>query len=120
MPLPPTLENELDGGHRPVPIASFTCETLFTGASDDVVLRAAIVVGRSPFSGHPAALLEALEDRIERALVDVERVARELLDALADSPAVHRLEGQGLEHEHLEGAWNERDRVGHGSPLGYP
>ena len=103
------LENQLDGVNGAVPIASLSCEALFAGARDDVVLRPAIVVGCAPLGGNPAALLEALEHRVERALVDVKRVARELLDALTDAPAVHRLQGQGLEHEHLERARNERD-----------
>ena len=43
-----------------------------------------------------------MERRIERALVDLEDVARDLLDALGDAPAVHCLEGQCLEDEHVE------------------
>ena len=52
----------------------------------------------------PTALLQALERGIERPLIHVEDAARELLNARADSPAVHRLEGERLEDEKVERA----------------
>src|SRR5262245_39652757 len=64
-----------------------------------VVLRAAVVVGRGPARADPTAPLEPMERRIERALAHVERVARDLLEALRDRPAVLGLERQGLEDQ---------------------
>ena len=59
-------------------------------AVEPIVARAAVVVGRPPVAGDQAVLLEALQRRIERALVHLENSLRHLLDALADPPAVHR------------------------------
>jgi hypothetical protein len=43
-----------------------------------------------------------LQGGVERSLIHVEDAARELLDALADPPTVHRCEGEGLEDEEVE------------------
>jgi hypothetical protein len=45
-----------------------------------------------------------VERWVEGALVDLEHATRHLLDALTDAPAVHRLEGHGLEDEEVEGS----------------
>src|SRR4051812_31191049 len=39
---------------------------------------------------------------VERSLVDLQDVARDLLNALRDAPTVHGLEREGLEDEHVE------------------
>jgi hypothetical protein len=43
-----------------------------------------------------------LQGGVERSLIDVEDAARELLDALADPPTVHRCESECLEDEEVE------------------
>ena len=45
-----------------------------------------------------------MESRIERALVDPHRVARNLFEALCDAVAVRGLERQDLENQHVESA----------------
>src|SRR5881394_670291 len=97
-------ENGFDGKHVPAPGFGFDAEGPASLRGETVVFGAAVVVARAPFAVDPGALLEPLERRIEGALVDVEDALRELLDALADPPAVHRLEVERLEHEEVEGA----------------
>ena len=48
-----------------------------------------------------------MERRVKRALVDLEDVLRELLDALGDAPAVHRARGKGLQDQDVEGSLQE-------------
>jgi hypothetical protein len=49
---------------------------------------------------------------VERALVDLQHVARDLLNALRDSPAMHGLERERLEDQHVQRALE--DVVGFG------
>jgi hypothetical protein len=49
-------------------------------------------------------VLETLEGRIERTLIDVEPSAGDLLDAKADAPPVHGLEGKRLEDQEVDAA----------------
>jgi hypothetical protein len=58
----------------------------------------------TPVGADPALPQHPLEGGIERALLDPEHVAGELIDPLADAPTVHRLEGQRLQDQQLEGA----------------
>jgi hypothetical protein len=60
-----------------------------------------------------------LEGGIEASLVDLENVARCLLDALGDAPAVHRLDGECVEDQELQGALEQVGLVtGHAASLG--
>jgi hypothetical protein len=47
------------------------------------------------------------EGGVERALVDLERVARELANALGQSPAVERSGKEALENQQIERALEE-------------
>src|SRR5215813_15321021 len=84
-----------------LPLRRFLVERAAAGARERVVLRAAIVVALRPLRGDPAVLLELVERRVQRALADLEHLARHLADALRDGPAVHRLERDHLEDEQV-------------------
>ena len=56
-----------------------------------VVLRPPAELGDGPLRLDPALMLEAMQRGIERALVDLQHVFGDLLDALRDRPAVQRL-----------------------------
>src|SRR6266567_1267309 len=60
-----------------------------------VVLRAAVVFRCSPIRFDQAATLKAMQGRVEGALLDSQRLARQLLHALGDRPSVLWPEGQG-------------------------
>src|SRR5215468_10127327 len=76
---------------------------LAPGAGFCVETRAAVVLGGAPARLDPAAALEPMERRVQRALLDVERRAGDLVEALGDGPSVLRLEGHGLEDQEIEG-----------------
>ena len=69
-----------------------------------LVVAGLVLPGRLPFALDVALFLEAVEGGLERALSDFQRVARELLDALADAPAMHRGEREGFQDEEVEGS----------------
>jgi hypothetical protein len=52
-------------------------------------------------------MLETMERRVERALVDLQDVLRDLLNALGDRPAVERLRLQRPQDEQVERARKE-------------
>src|SRR6185437_13680313 len=85
-------QNPFDGGHIAAPRLGLRAERSPALRGEPVVAGAAVVLRRAPFGADPPLELEPLERGVERPLVDVEHAARELLDALADPPAMHRLQ----------------------------
>jgi hypothetical protein len=73
-----------------------------------VELRPAVVLRRAPFGFEPAAHLEPVQRRIQRALFDAQHVVRRLLDVLGDRVAVHGATADRLQHQHVESAWQKR------------
>ena len=106
-PLLLCLENPRHGVGHPGPVLALFDELALAVAREPVVLGLTVVLRRVPFRIDPALLLQAMERRVERPLVDPQDVARDLLDALRDAPAVHRLERQRLQDEHVERALQE-------------
>src|SRR5437867_6800739 len=96
-------EDGVDGSSEALPGGPLGRELTASVAGNAVVLGAAVVVGGSPVRGDPATVLEPMECGVERTLIDLEHVPRELLDPLRDAPAVHRLERDGFEDEEVEG-----------------
>jgi hypothetical protein len=62
------------------------------------------VVGKAPFAFDPAVEFEALESRIEGALLHLENVIGKLAEQLSDGIAVESAAGQGLEDHHVKSA----------------
>jgi hypothetical protein len=85
----------------------------------DRVVASALVVRRlSPLRFDPSFLAHALEGRIERSLLHAEHVARESLDVLGETVAVHGLHGERSEDEHIERAREQLAFTGcHGVPV---
>ena len=79
------------------------------GWREPVVLRPPAQLRDGPLGFDPALVLEAMERRVERALVDLQDVLGDLLDALRDRPAVQRVGLQRPEDEQVERA---RQKVG--------
>src|SRR5439155_985186 len=78
------------------------------------------IVRQAPLALHPAALLEAVEGGVERALADLEDLAGELLDPAGGGVAVGGAPGEGLEDEQVERPLEEVERgLGHGR-LSFP
>src|SRR5438105_11365201 len=108
---------ERDRGRQALPILRFGLKAFATGARELVVLCAAIVVGRAPRGTDPSAALEPVQCRVQRALWDLKRCARDLVDALGNPPTVHRLERERFENQEVERALRQVESgvVGHGS-----
>src|ERR1051326_5395660 len=75
------LEDERHRGREALPFVDFLAEGFAPVLREAVVARPPIVLGGLPIAFDPAAMLETLQRGVERALVDVESSARDLLDA---------------------------------------
>src|SRR5205823_374911 len=77
-PLEGVAEHAVHGTGRPCPLLDLGVELAHAFARNHVIAGAAVVLARAPLGAYPAAAKHFLERRIERALVDVEDVARDL------------------------------------------
>src|SRR6185436_5862638 len=96
------LDDQADGLGEPLPLVELTGELAAPSGGDRVIAGAAVVLGRPPGAVDVTAVLEPLERRVERSLIDVEAPLGHLLDPGADAPAVHGLERQRLEDEEVD------------------
>src|SRR6185312_3170875 len=106
------VENQFDSSHVPPPTRRLRADRAPAGRREAVVFRPPVVLGRPPVALDPPLLLEPLQRGIERPLIDVEGPARELLDACADPPPVHRLEGERFQNQQIEGPTQDVGLIG--------
>src|SRR5690348_9665987 len=102
-PLQGVAEHAVDGARRSLPIGNLGLELPSSLSRDGVVPRAAIVFRRAPLGANPTASQHSLQGGVERALIDVEDVVGDLAESERETPPVHRLSGEELEGQHLEG-----------------
>jgi hypothetical protein len=100
-------EDEFDGLGEAIPGGFFLGELAAAFGGEAVEAGFAAVFRVAPFGGEPAALFEAMERWIERALLDDENFFGDLAYPLRDAVAVDGTEGNDLEDEHVEGALQE-------------
>lgn len=61
-------------------------------------------LGDTPFGLDPSLMFQPVQRRIERTLIDLQDVFRNLLDAFGDRPAMQRTGLQGPEDQEIESA----------------
>src|SRR5262245_11422578 len=120
------VEQQVDGGRQRPPRIGLLLELLPSFSRQLVVLRAAVVVREIPLRLDPTAPLEAVQRRIQRSLIDLQRVFRDLLDPLGDRPSVLRIESYGVVGQEVERPLRQRQtlvrwrRIGHSAlPFGF-
>jgi len=77
-----------NGFDESIPAAGFDREMFSAERREGVEARAAIVVGEAPCTLDPAALLEALQGRVEGAMIHEKGVPRSRLDGDDDAVAM--------------------------------
>src|SRR5262249_32859987 len=97
------LQDARDGRAHAFPARGFFRELPASRFGERVELRAAIVLGIAPRRLDPPLLLE----RIQRPLIDLQDVPRNLLETLRDPPAVHRARRERAQDEEIERALKE-------------
>ena len=116
----PTL-CDLAGAPRPSGVTldgrSLFGELLSSRPGELVDPGSAIVLRATPFRFDPAAAFQAVQRGIERALRDSEGRFGDLVQSLRNGPAVHGLEGQGLEDQEIESPLGQVELAAHGFPF---
>src|SRR3954451_17264593 len=100
-------DHQVDRARQPVPVGELGVEAAAARFGQRVELHLAAVVRLAPLGLDPALLLEPVERRVQRALLHLQLFLRDLLDALADGPAMFWLERHHLEDQQVERALHE-------------
>ena len=90
------LQDQSDRRGEPLPVCLFTLQVLFSGLRQGIIFGAPVILGLAPLGGDPVLLFQPVQRGVERALIDLQHVFRDLPDALRDGPAVHRFKSDGL------------------------
>src|SRR6185312_12379039 len=85
-----------------LPPRCFRSELFFTGWRQAVVLGFSIVFGCAPECRDPAAVFEAIQSRIERAVFNLKNFIRSEFNVMRDGVAVSRTGQQGTKDQHVE------------------
>src|SRR5206468_5866763 len=101
------FEHAGDGGRLTLPFLGGPGERPAASRRERVVFRAPAVLSRSPLSGDFAIPLETPERGEERTGVDTQSPAADLLQPYTNAVAMHRLEGERPEDQHVERALHE-------------
>ena len=89
-------KHAVDGGRAALPFRDLGAELSAPFGGDAVVACAPIVLAGAPFGADPSAAQHRLQRWIERPLVDVEDVVRDLAQPEREPPSVHGLGARSL------------------------
>jgi hypothetical protein len=64
------FENASDRSHQALPFGGFFHKLLAAGFGQLIEARLAVVAGRAPLGGNPAARFQTLKCRVKRAVLD--------------------------------------------------
>src|SRR4051812_24544660 len=97
-------QHEANRRRQPVPVGALAFELPPAATRQVVELGVAPGLARLPLGLQPPARLEAMERRVQRALLNLQHVLRHLLQALGDGVAVQRPERDDLQNQKIERA----------------
>src|SRR5262245_13056243 len=101
-PSPPSShcpQRQLHRDHEPIPALRLLLQPATAGCGEAVVLGSAVVVRSAPFGLEQTLVLEPIQRGVERALLDRQRLVRDLLNAQQHAVAVQLAERNRLEDE---------------------
>src|SRR5580704_7663159 len=104
MPLALRLEEPRDRRCPPGPIRGFDLQLLLAAAGERVELGAARVLGLAPLRVQPSGALQPLQRREQRSWIHLEYAARDLFHAAGDTKAMHGLQAQRFQDQHVQRA----------------
>src|SRR5687768_16039569 len=97
-------ENACDGPREAAPLLRLRDELLSAGLRERVETGLAVVVGGSPVGDDPAALLQTLEGRIERPVIDEQHVVGLLFDGTRNTLPVLYAEHERAQNQEINGS----------------
>lgn len=87
-----------------VPLGGFAVKPAFSGGGEPVEFRSAIIFRFAPLARNPALMFEPVKRRIERTLLNFQKISGDLLDAQQNAIAVQRAQRNGFEDQHFQRA----------------
>src|SRR5580765_2829442 len=87
---------------HPVPVTRFDDELLPSQGRQPVIFRPPPELRHFPLGFDPAAMLEPVQGRVQRTLVDLEHVLGNVLDSLGDRPTMERIPLQRAEDQQIQ------------------
>src|SRR5437899_3172734 len=107
------FHHETDRSGELSPLRVLACQPHLSRRRQPVVLRFPIAIGhRLPACGDPAPFLQAIERRIERAVVHAQYLLGSTLDMRRDGVAMQRAEEQGTKDKHVKRPLKQFDALG--------
>jgi len=94
-----------DGGNnagQPLPALSFSLELKAALCAQPVKLCVAASLGRTPFGDQKTLVFQAMKCGVQRALLDLQRIFRDHLDALRNRISVNRSERDDTKNEQVQ------------------
>lgn len=92
------FDDQIDCGGEAAPVGGFLFELGAARRGQRIKLGLPACLGFFPFGFNPGFLFQAVQSRVERALLDLQDVARNLLNAFGDSPAVLGFKRNGFKN----------------------
>lgn len=112
-----SFENLLDRHAELAPCLSLEFQLSHARLGQLVVLGATIIVRYPPSCLDPATPLETMQGRIERALLDAQHIARNLLHTFGNSPSVLSTGQQSAQNQEVQCPLGQFDSLGQFRPL---
>src|SRR5580700_7741433 len=106
------FENARYGSGLALPFLGFRGQSFAAGRGQLVILCAAIVFRGAPLGLYAARALHPAERRKQRSGIDAKDAIADLLNAQRNAPAVHGLENQSLQDQHLKRSLHQVARPG--------
>lgn len=107
------LNDQIDCRGEAAPVGGFLFELSAACRGQRIKLGLSAGFGFFPFGFDPGFLLQAVQGRVERALLDLQYIPRNLLNTLGDGPAMLGLERNGFENQEIQSSLNEVVRFSH-------
>jgi hypothetical protein len=101
------LDHKVDGAGEPVPTFLFSYELSAPSSGELVKLCLTSRVGLVPLRAYPSLLFKPVKRGIQRALLHLQNLVRDLLNALGDGPTVLRFERDRRENKQVQSALYE-------------
>src|ERR1700722_13640441 len=92
-----------DGCGQAVPVSRLFLKLLPPQPGQRIKLGATIIFTRLPLSRDPTLLFQFVQRRVERSVTDLQHIAGDLLQTLADGPAIEGLQRQYFQDQHIQG-----------------
>src|SRR5690242_20286214 len=106
-PLGSRFDDQIDCGREAAPVGGFLFELGAAGRGQRIKFGLTARFGFFPLGFDPGFLFQAMQSRVERALLDLQNFTGNLLNALGDGPTVLGLGRNGFEDQEIQSSLDQ-------------